>query len=315
MNTAESIKKVLVLLSTYNGQRFLVEQLESLRHQKEIEVFCLARDDGSTDRTVEILDEYASVWERLTVIKGENLGCGASFTELLKAAGPYVNQVDYLAFCDQDDVWFEGKLTAAVSALETMPADQPSLYCSNLTLVDENLKMIANMYPEPVAELTKGNALVERFGTGCTMVFNKKAREMYLSHLPSVPILHDRWIYLICLFFGNVHYDHTPRILYRQHEKNAIGGQSGFFDKWKSRMRSFKKLDENPREQHAKELLRIFRSLLTEEDTRLIKIVAGYRENLPAKLRFFLAPRRYDLRMRSRERNFWLRMRILFESV
>lgn len=315
MTSSSQIKTILILLSTYNGDRFLKEQLISLQDQKNVEVCCIARDDGSEDQSINILKEFSKKWNNLIVIEGENIGCANSYLELLKVAVNYNMPVDYFAFCDQDDVWIETKLNTAVSILETMPAHKPILYCSNLTLVDENLNVISNMYKKDIGKLTKGSALVERFGTGCTMVFNKKMVEKFVSYKPTYPILHDRWAFLIGIFFGHVYYDNNPTILYRQHSRNIVGAQSGLVDKWKSRLASFKRLKEKPREQNAKELLRVFDKLLSEEDIQLIKIVADYRKNIFTRFRFFFAHPRYNLRMRSIERNFWLRIRILFGSV
>lgn len=307
--------KVLILLSTYNGAKFLQELLDSLFLQKNVDMHYLIRDDGSLDETVNILKQFVLNTPNVELLLEKNEGCINSFNKLIKhACNYYIDKVDYFAFCDQDDVWLEQKLQVATSILDKMPVEKPSLYCSNLILVDEQLNFISNMYLKKMI-FTKGNALVERFGTGCTMVFNKEALTKYVYHQSLYPELHDRWIYLICLFFGNIHYDDCPHILYRQHSGNVIGCQNSFLAKWESRFRSFRRLKEIPREQNAMELLRIFKNKLSEEDYELISIVANYKKNFFSKLYFFFAPSRYNLRMRSLERNFWLRIRIIFGSV
>ena len=117
--------KVCVLISTYNGERFLEEQIASIIAQKGVEVDILVRDDGSSDMTCSLLERWQKEG-KLKWYKGENLGFARSFMNLLKTASGY----DYYAFCDQDDIWLEDKLQRAVAALEKIE-DKVKLYCSN----------------------------------------------------------------------------------------------------------------------------------------------------------------------------------------
>ena len=129
------MKKVLVLLSTYNGEKYLREQLDSVLSQEGVDVSLLIRDDGSKDGTINILKEYSA---KLNVdyYEGANRGPSESFHDLLLHAQGY----DYYAFCDQDDDWHKDKLRTAVERLEQMNQEAPILYCCNLNVVDENLK-------------------------------------------------------------------------------------------------------------------------------------------------------------------------------
>ena len=127
---------VAVLMSTYNGKKFIREQIESILNQKGDYLIDLwVRDDGSTDGTQEILEEYASQ-KKLKMYKGYNLGPALSFLDLLKQCWDY----DYYAFSDQDDYWNSDKIKIGVNSLKEMSGLQ--LYFANAELVDSNLRPI-----------------------------------------------------------------------------------------------------------------------------------------------------------------------------
>lgn len=214
--------KVMVLLSTYNGAKYIREQLNSLFYQEEVDIACLIRDDGSSDNTVEIVSDYCNEHNGFSFIKGENIGVVRSFGVLLGQSLIY--DYDWIAFCDQDDVWDKDKLKVAISKLSNYPKDIPLLYCSNLRLVDKSLnylKMMRNKKP-------KGNEYSSCFqncATGCTQVFNKRALELYNNGIESRIEMHDYWMYLICLCLGKVIYDEEGYINYRQHSNNVVGAK------------------------------------------------------------------------------------------
>ena len=122
------MNRVLVIMSTYNGEKYVREQINSILMQKNVEVSVLVRDDGSTDGTLEVINGLQD--DRITVLNGENMGCEASFFELLMHCKGY----EYYAFSDQDDIWLEDKLARAIGMIGS--SDTPVLYCSNQMLVD-----------------------------------------------------------------------------------------------------------------------------------------------------------------------------------
>lgn len=131
--------RCLILLSTYNGEKYLPELLESVLAQKDIYVDILARDDGSTDKTVEILKKY----DRVKVYGGNNLKPAKSFLNLIWKAD--INY-DYYALCDQDDVWKEEKIISAVKCIENI--DKPALYSSAVEVVDKDLTFIRKSFTD-----------------------------------------------------------------------------------------------------------------------------------------------------------------------
>ncbi|MEO8332689.1 MAG: glycosyltransferase family 2 protein [Gallionella sp.] len=217
--------RVTVLLSTYNGRKFLQAQLDSLYGQTCPNIRILVRDDGSSDSTRALLEgERAN--GRIEILEGHNnLGPALSFFELLKSAAS--TDTEFVAFCDQDDVWHPDKIARAVSKLTATAADRPALYCSRAELVDENLMHIG--YTELPGKVGFANALVESVAIGCTMVLNRKAIDLVCANLPTRVVIHDWWCYLAVSCFGEVIYDAEVTLKYRQHGSNAIGvAASGF---------------------------------------------------------------------------------------
>ena len=171
---------VQVLLSTYNGEAYLKPQMESLLSQDHGRVRILVRDDGSTDGTVALLREYQAAHPEIEVVLGANIGFAQSFLQLLTLSSP---EADYLAFCDQDDVWKPGKVSRAAQFLERYPKETPTLYCSRLTVVDDNLGVLGQSRILK-RELSFRNALVECPTPGPTIVISQAARRLLLQGTP-----------------------------------------------------------------------------------------------------------------------------------
>jgi glycosyltransferase involved in cell wall biosynthesis len=226
--------RVTVLLSTYNGSRFLQQQLDSLYQQTYPNIRILVRDDGSTDATRALLaGEQAK--GRIDILEGHNnLGPALSFFELLKSA--VGTETEYVAFCDQDDVWHPEKIARAIQKLSGVANDRPAMYCSRVELVDENLKHIG--YTDLPRKIGFGNALLESVAAGCSIVLNREAMILVGRNLPSKVVIHDWWCYLVVSCFGEVIVDAEATLKYRQHGSNAIGVADGF-TRWARKYRRF----------------------------------------------------------------------------
>ncbi len=172
--------KVVVLMSTYNGEKYLREQIDSILGQRDVEVSLLVRDDGSTDATLAILDEYKTSGV-LDYYCGSNIGPARSFMHLLQNAP----ESDFYAFSDQDDIWMDDKLLAATSTLKGHESE-PALYFSQTQLVDADLNKIPSVIIHP--KLTFGESLIYKFIGGCTMVMNHRLREAVGSFMPEIMI-------------------------------------------------------------------------------------------------------------------------------
>lgn len=216
---------VQVLLATYNGARFLPEQLASLEAQQEAAWQLWWRDDGSTDGSVALLEAFAARTGRAAPAGTPPGRAGAmgSFMHLLAAAPPG----GHYAFCDQDDVWLPAKLRRAQAALAELGEDRPALYCGRQRLVDTALRP-TGLSPLPGRPLGFRNALVQNVVTGCTLVLNDAARRLVLAAPPPpAGSMHDWWCYLLVSGAGGaMRFDPEPGLLYRQHGGNAVGTQA-----------------------------------------------------------------------------------------
>ncbi|MCV2865288.1 glycosyltransferase family 2 protein [Albidovulum sediminicola] len=213
---------VAILLATYNGARYLHAQLDSIAAQDHGDWSLHVSDDGSQDRTHEIVAEFARAHPDRKIVwrMGPGRGSTVNFLSLLRDTGI---KADHFAFADQDDVWLPGKLRRAVEALARHP-DDAALYGSRSWIADADLT-IRGMSPLPRRAPAFRNALVQSFAGGNTMVLNAKARALARRAGPADgAVCHDWWLYqLVSGAGGQVLYDPVPSLLYRQHEANQIG--------------------------------------------------------------------------------------------
>lgn len=232
--------RVAVLLSTYNGEEYIEELLESLCFQCFKSFTLFVRDDCSSDNTLRIINQYKDKLDINFIFSDENLGVASSFFCLLDVAG---NDFDYYAFADQDDVWLPEKIDRAVSKLDLMPSENALLYCSRLEYVDKNLIHLS--WSRVPNNIDFGNALVENIATGCTVVINNAARNLTLSKLPQNCLMHDWWLYLVIACYGTVYWDDYSGIKYRQHGSNVVGAATTFLSDIQRRVDRFLKDDKN----------------------------------------------------------------------
>ena len=282
--------KIIILLSTYNGGKFLREQLDSIRSQ---DLLCdggyslglLVRDDGSGDETLEILREYSKVMD-IRIITGGNVGPAKSFWALLNAAP----EAAYYAFCDQDDVWYPDKLSRAIHILEGKGNTEPQLYCSSVEWVDAALKPIRNKPAEDSTYTDFPHALLYSLSPGCTFVFNRKAlieARRYDFETNHVEI-HDWLLHKIVSLLGEVSYDPAPSMYYRQHGNNAIGNKSESLAGTMERIGRFLTKDACVRSETAKSLLHVYGEDPAPDDRKRVylDLVANYRDSVRKRFRF-----------------------------
>lgn len=219
--------EVQVLLSTWNGEQWLAELLDSLERQTFTDWELLVRDDGSADRTVKLLLGWQQRHPEKMVyfdVDGTHLRSTASFSHLVTASS-----APYLMFCDQDDVWFPEKIEVeynAARALRKVHGEQlPLLVHTDLALVNENKLMMAGSFWEwrgLDVHQQKQDYLLTNTVTGCATLFNRAAADKAFP-VPEGVQYHDRWLGLVCAWFGVVHPVSQASLFYRQHEQNAVG--------------------------------------------------------------------------------------------
>lgn len=216
--------RVAILLSTFNGARFLGPQLHSLLGQTHRDWVLYWRDDGSTDGTVPLMRAFLSQLppsQAVALEAGERVGLTESFLRLLRAATQ--DGLPFAAFADQDDLWLPEKLARAVAAFEPVRPGALGLYFARQVLVDADLRRIAISFPlrRPPGFPT---ALTQNVATGCTVVMNRAAMETISASRAPAACLHDWWSYLVVAAGeGVLLADPEPVVLYRQHTGNVVG--------------------------------------------------------------------------------------------
>lgn len=267
------MEKVIVLMATFNGEKYLEEQLQSLLNQQEVDVKILVRDDGSTDGTLEILRRWEKE-EKIEWYQGKHLNVQYGFYDLMRYSKKYDGNY-YYAFCDQDDVWDQDKLYIAIKELKNIEAEVPGLYYCGQRLVDENLKFLSNH------TLNKDRNLKTRFIlsdiAGCTAVFNKALRDKILEYRPDYMLMHDTWSLKVCLAVGGkVIIDTESHMSYRQHGNNAVGLGKGMRANLKQ-VRQY--IMEYKVEKQMIELKKGYGKQIIPEYEKIVYYVCNYKKN------------------------------------
>jgi len=285
--------KVAVLMSTYNGEKYLSIQIDSILAQEGVEVELYIRDDGSSDSTVEIINKYAEKDKRVKFVPGPPLGVGRSFMTLL---GLNID-ADYFSFADQDDYWYKNKLKDAIVALRGDDNDR-SLYCCNQNCVDADGNFLFQRFPSdyPVPSLI--SVVLKNYFAGCTFVFGKKLRKEILSNLPPFTffdlVLHDAWIVCVASAVGKIIFDHTSHMDFRRHEgtfsDESVGTnrRKSLFRIYLNKIQRYHKITRKKRnvaKKRAQYINEYFITYLTDIEKEDISMIASYDTNVKCKIR------------------------------
>ncbi|NSL52037.1 glycosyltransferase family 2 protein [Calidifontibacillus erzurumensis] len=268
--------KVDILLSTYNGSKYLPELLLSILNQSYQDWKIIIRDDGSNDDTISVINDFMNQYpEKVIFIQDhfQNLRPCQSFSKLLE-----YSSAPYIMFCDQDDIWLSDKVEITIKkmlSLEKEFPNSPLLVHTDLTVVDNDLKVISRSFWEYQKLNPKynklNNLLTQNIVTGCTMMINKHLKEL-VKNIPQKAIMHDWWIALVASLYGGINHIYKPTVLYRQHSGNNVGAKKysirQFFTKSKYReaFKSVKKIIEQ-----AQQFITVYNSQLSKEQFYLIK--------------------------------------------
>lgn len=298
------MEKILVLMSTYNGEKYLDVQLDSILNQDGVDVHILARDDGSRDRTLAILHDYASKYSNITVLEESNCGAIRSFYSLMNYAVKHYSDYKYFAFSDQDDYWYPHKLERAIS-MNVKGADN-YLYHSCYDIVDKELNLLKKTTNKNSVG-TLGEALITNPSIGCSEVFTfevlKNSSKIYNYQLEDSRYYpyHDLWVYLVALATkADVCFDSECGLKYRQHGHNVIGTGKGMIETMKLQHRNLVKA-KNLKSGFAKILLNLIE---VDDDVRVILThVIEYRMSFWKKLRLLNAD---EFKLKDKPRRFAL---------
>lgn len=217
--------KINIVMSTYNGEQFLAEQIDSIQQQTFKDWQLLIRDDGSSDQTPEIIKSFVAQDPRIIFINEhdcENLGVVKNFFTLIKH-----DKADYYFFSDQDDVWLEDKLETMLAVARQYPDQLPLLVYTDLCVVNQNLQvmnqsMIRSQSHHANTELVQ--ELTENTVTGGVAMINHALAEQWRT-LDNI-IMHDWYLALLAAAIGKLVYIDQPGELYRQHDNNVLGART-----------------------------------------------------------------------------------------
>lgn len=231
--------RILILMGTFNGEKFIRQQLDSITSQTFKNWQLVISDDGSSDNTKKIILEYIKLWDDKIILRnGPQKGFQQNYLSLACDKNLIA---EFYAFCDQDDVWLPNKLEVAIRNINNFSSNnEPYLYCGRTIYVDEELKSLGKsiLFKKP---LCFENALVQSIAGGNTMVFNR-ASKLIIETVGMVPTpSHDWWLYLLISGIGGkVFYDPVPLVLYRQHLSSIVGENTSILTKFLRFLKLFK---------------------------------------------------------------------------
>lgn len=247
-----NVNPTCILLATYNGEKYIEEQILSIINQTYSNWRLIIRDDGSNDRTMNIIKHYKKIDKRIDILKddNDNIGSSLNFGILLQFA--YEKDFEIFFFCDQDDLWSKDKLEiqlGQIAKLERISGkDVPIMVYSDLVVIDSNLNLIDKsfMHYQGLAKEDKrltNLLLTQNIVTGCAIAINRKLASIALP-FPTDILMHDWWIALCCSLNGVVKFISKPLVFYRQHGENQVGAKrlidlinpfkTSLIDRWKS---------------------------------------------------------------------------------
>lgn len=280
---------VKVLMSTYNGEKYLREQIDSILEQELVTVKLLVRDDGSSDSTLNILADYPDI----SVIKGRNIGVGKSFMTLLTEAG----DADYYAFSDQDDVWHKDKLIRAIEAIKKSDKQgKPILYGCNQRCIDSEGQFLYTRFPSDYKLPVKEECLFRNDIPGCTMVINKAYKKILVEKMPDFELfsmqIHDIWISEVASFAGEVIFDNTSTIDFRRHGNNfsqEVISETNYKSKLTLLCDRFKRtykghIKKGGISKAAEQLLLLYSEYMSENEIKNLELIKDYKVSFKRKL-------------------------------
>lgn len=274
--------KVAVLMSTYNGEKYLEKQLDSILSQKgDYSIEIIIRDDGSTDNTKNILKKYCKQYNNIRWYAGVSKGPALSFIELLRKNKGY----DFYAFSDQDDYWLPNKLSRSI---EKLMDEKASLYFANAMLVDSDLNLLnINVYKQSpkldFKTLTCAGGIL-----GCTLVLNNDlAKCIQNSNYPKKIIMHDFYISEVCAAIGKkIIYDPECVMYYRQHNNNVVGVSYGsILNKIISRVKSILNKPTVSISDQANDIYINYSQSINLENKEWLRLVRSYKSSLATRLK------------------------------
>lgn len=300
-NHINKSRRIDILLATYNGDKYLGEQIDSILNQTYTNWNLIVRDDGSTDNTTRIIEGYRNrILDRIVVINDGlgNLGASNNFAKLLEHS-----QSDYIMLADQDDIWLPKKIELTYNKMRDLVDkygdDMPLLVHTDLKIVDANMCVIHDsfwnrMKLDPKSASSLARSLVFNVTSGCTIMMNRKLRDLSLPMPPDI-FCHDWWLGLTSTAVGKNDYVQEATLLHRLHATNVAGFQSNArVNALVTQLRDLSRLKFEVREyligtqKQAMALSSRYKDILSDKDFKKISIYANLDSFNPVVKRFYI---------------------------
>lgn len=281
MNLVGGRCMVTILIGSYNGEKYIGEQLDSILRQTFQDFVVCICDDCSTDCTFQIIQNYVAKYpEKIRAKKNlKNTGNAKyNFYELMTS-----NMDDYIMLCDQDDVWLDNKIEITLKKMKEAErkygVEKPILVHTDLIVVNQKLEVISSSYREAMNSnfyRTKlRDQLIQNTLTGCTAMYNKEVcKRLKTEHTPDYMVMHDWWLNLVVSAFGVIVPMEERTILYRQHENNEIGAKDVCTLRYKiCELLNYDKIKValNQTYPQGMSFLKVYKEMLTVEQNNIIE--------------------------------------------
>lgn len=280
--------KIAILMATYNGEKFIKEQLDSIFSQTigENDITLIIRDDGSSDNTLSIIKQYSDNYKILIINDLENnIGPARSFWRLLKYADGY----DYYMFSDQDDIWDHDKIISSIKKAENY--EEAFLYTSNSRKINTMGNCINLKCAKDMPKYNLKSVLVSSFAQGCSMLFNNKAREFALMQDEDVIPMHDLALLISTIINGTVYYDLRPRFSHRVHESNAdaVNNQISFIHRMVKSLKKWKvRSDKSALDKYALDIIKNYGKELDKDNMNFLNLLSNYKTSCFTKSKLLI---------------------------
>lgn len=301
------MKTVTVIMSSYNGAKYIKRQIESIYRQKGVNINCFVRDDGSSDDTLYILSELQKQYINLSFVSGENVGWERSFFLALRLA-PHA---DYYAFADQDDIWFDTKIINGISQIVKYAEDEVVMFHCNKVSVTEDFSLLSHQIKRLACPLNRQNAVIQEYAQGCSIIFNNAAKRLIVKREPKGKVAHDFWAGLICFLFGHIVYDGNPYFYHISYGHNA-SGEGHLIKSWQKRFSMFFTSEKVYYLPSLDLLSDAYIDLLADDDKKFLQRTVDYKKNVVSKIKLLCS---FEFRRASILGTLSLKCAILFNRL
>lgn len=269
---------IYILLVTYNGEKYFIEQIESLLSQSYQNWKIWIHDDGSKDNTVKIIKDYANKYPEKIVFLDDDISCGGAKENFTYVLNNIDKNFDYIMFCDQDDVWKSDKIEKTLEKMQELENrygnKMPLLVHTDLEVVNDRLEtksmsMWESQYINPKSD-TLNKLLIQNTITGCTTMINKILASKSLP-ISEKCIMHDWWIGLVASAFGKIGFISESTIKYRQHDSNDTGAKNYDYKFIIDKLKKFGEINIDKNIIQAKKFLEAYEKDLDKEKRQLLE--------------------------------------------